>query len=159
LVETTSSNVESGIESENEDKVYSKLSRSELIDSIKELISHYQTKSKELIFLKESYVRLIREHERTHLKMTDLEEENRYFKKMTDKWSNKPLCEQDIAVQEFIVTRIDRSKVSSMIYGVKGNKGEGICFTEEIGKPKTTLPPCFHCTKKGIKAFFFVAKS
>ena len=128
--------------------MYSKFSRSELIDSIKELISLYQTKSKELFFLKESYVRLIREHDRTHLKMTDLKEENRYFKKMTDKWSNKPLTESDIAVQEFIVTGIDISKVSSMIYLVRRNKGEG------IGEPKTTLPPCFPCTKKGLKAFF-----
>ena len=135
--------------------MYSKFSRSELIDSIKELISLYQTKSKELSFLKESYVRLIREHDRTHLKMTDLKEENRYFKKMTDKWSNKPLTESDIAVQEFIVTGIDISKVSSMIYLVRRNKGEGIGFTKEIGEPKTTLPPCFPCTKKGLKAFFF----
>jgi len=49
--------------------------------------------------LKERYVRLIREHERTHLEMNDLEEENRYFKKMMDKWFNKPLSKQNIAVQ------------------------------------------------------------
>jgi regulator of replication initiation timing len=90
LVATTSSNANSGIDSEDEDEVYSKLTRSELVDSIKELISHYQTKSKELNFLKEMYVRLIREHERTHLEMENLEDENRCFKKMTDKWSNNP---------------------------------------------------------------------
>jgi hypothetical protein len=73
---------------------------------------------------------------------------------MTDKWSKKPLCEQDIALQEFIVTGIDISKVASMIYNVRRKKGEGIGFTEEFGKPNTTHPPCSDCIKKGLNAYF-----
>ena len=86
--------------------------------------------------------------------INDLEEENKYFKKMIDKWSNKLLSEQEIELQEFIVTEIDKSKVSSLIYIVRRNKREGIGFTEEFGKPKATLSPCFDYIKKGLKTYF-----
>jgi len=46
--ENESSDVESCADSESETEVYSKLTRSELIDSIKELLGHYEYQSSEL---------------------------------------------------------------------------------------------------------------
>jgi len=61
--------------------------------------------------------------------MENIENENRYFKQMTYKWSKKPLSEKAIALQEFIVTGIDGSKVASTIYSIYQNNGRGIGFT------------------------------
>jgi len=66
----------------------------------KELLSHFQTRSKEL---KERYVSLLKIYEKTILEMENIEDENRYFKQLTDKSSKKPLSEKDIALQDFIV--------------------------------------------------------
>jgi hypothetical protein len=71
-----------------------------------------------------------------------------------NKWSKKPLSDQDIALQEFIMIGIDTRKFASMIYNVRRNKGEGIGFTEDFGKPKVSPPPCSNCIKKGLNACF-----
>lgn len=154
MVAIAVSDVESETDSEDENKVYSKLTRPELIDFVKELISHYQTKSKELKSLLERYIKLLREHERTLLDMENIEDENKYFKQLTDKWSKKPLSEQHTSLQEFTLTGIARSNVASMIYNVRRNQGEGIGFTKEFGKTKATPPPCSDCIRKGLNAYF-----
>ena len=46
--EKESSDAESYTDSENETEVYSKLTRSELTDSLKELLGHYEKQSSEL---------------------------------------------------------------------------------------------------------------
>ena len=61
---------------------------------------------------------MLKLYEKTALEMENIEDKNRYFKQMTDKWSKKPLSEKDIPLQEFIVIGIDRSKVASMIYSI-----------------------------------------
>jgi hypothetical protein len=66
---------ESRTDSEDEDKVYSKLTRSELIDYVKELLSHFETKSKELKELKGRYVYLLKLHATTILDMKNIEAE------------------------------------------------------------------------------------
>ena len=66
---------------------------------------------------------MLKLHEKTCLKMENIEDQNKYFKQMTDKWSKKPLSKKDIALQEFIVTNIDRSKVASMFYSVYLDNG------------------------------------
>jgi len=100
LVATIASDAESRIDSDDEDDVYSKLTRSELIETVKDLISHYQRKSKDLKVLKTKFDLLVRDNDRNNLLINDLEEENKYIKKMTDKWSNKPLSEQNFALHE-----------------------------------------------------------
>ena len=136
LVATVTFDAESGTDSKDENEVYSKLIRYELIEYVKELLSNFQTRSKELKELKERYVSLLKLHEKTCFKMENIEDENIYFKQMTDKWSKKPLSEKDIALQEFFVTGIDRSKVASVIYGIYQNNDRIIGFTD--GKPRET---------------------
>jgi hypothetical protein len=113
----TSSNAEFGTYFDDEDEVYSKLTRSELVDTVKDLINHYQTKSKE--DLQTNFNLLVRENDRNNLLICDLKERNGLLYKITNKRSDKPLSEQEIALQEFIMTEIDIIKVASMIYGVR----------------------------------------
>ena len=47
----------------------------------------------------------------------------------TEKSVNKPMTEHDAALQEFISTGIDRTKVASMIYSINQNNKKGIGFT------------------------------
>jgi len=153
LVSTMAYDVESRTDSEDENEVYSKLTTYELIESVKELLSHFQTRSKELKELKEIYVSLLKLHERTCLEMVNIQDENIYFKPMTDKWSKKPLSEKYIALQEFIVSGIDRSKVNSIICTIYQNNGRGIDFTE--GKPSETNPnSCSDYIKEDLKTYF-----
>jgi len=53
--ENESSDVESCADSDSETEVYSKLTRSELVDSIKELLGHYENHSSELRKVKQRY--------------------------------------------------------------------------------------------------------
>jgi len=44
---------------------------------------------------------------------------------------DKPLNKHELAIHEFIINDIDKSKLDSMIYGFCINKGECIGFSEE----------------------------
>jgi len=72
---------------------------------------------------------------------------------MTKKGGNKPLSEQDDALQEFITTRIDRTKVASIIYSINQNNKKGIGFTGS-NSGKVILKPCSDNTKEGLKIHF-----
>jgi len=63
--EQETSDVESCTDSENETEVYSKLTRSKLIDSLKELLGHYENQSSELRKVKQQYIKLLRLHDST----------------------------------------------------------------------------------------------
>jgi len=151
--EKESSDAESYTDSENETEVYSKLTRSELIDSLKELLGHYENQSFELRRVKQRYIKLLKLHESTKMEMDVLQHEYNNLKIMTEKGDNKPLSEQDVALQEFITTGIDRTKVASMIYSINQNNKKGIGF---IGgnSGEVILKPCYDNTKEGLKIHF-----
>jgi len=89
-----------------------------LIDSLKELLGHYENQSTKLRRVKQRYIKLLKLHESTKIEMDVLQQENNDLKTMTKKGDNKSLSEQDASLQEFINTGIDRTKVSSMIYSI-----------------------------------------
>jgi len=65
----------------------------------------------------------------------------------------KPLSKQEITLEDFIISGIDRSKVVSMIYSIYKNNGKGIRFSE--GKPnEVNLKSCCECIKEGLKTYF-----
>jgi len=119
--EKESSDAESCIDSKNETEVYSKLTRSELIDSLKELLGHYENQSSELRNVKQRYIKLLRLHKSTKNELDVLQYEYNNLKIVTEKGDNKPMSEHDAALQEFITTGIDRTKVASMIYSINQN--------------------------------------
>ena len=59
----------------------------------------------------------------------------------TEKGVNKPMFEHDAALQEFISTGIDRTKVASVIYSINQNNKQGIGFTG-VNSSEVILKPC-----------------
>ena len=67
LVATATSEAETESDSEDENEVYSKIPREELIESLKELLTHFELRTNELKVLKEKYVALMKQQESTLL--------------------------------------------------------------------------------------------
>jgi len=149
--ENESSDAESCADSETETEVYSKLTRSELVDSIKELLSLYENQSSELKKIKQRYIKLVKLHDSTKNEMEVLQYEYNNLKIVTEKGVNKPMFEHDAALQEFINTGIDRTKVASMIYSINQNNKKGIGFTGG-NSGGVILKPCSN--KKELKIHF-----
>jgi len=80
-----------------------------------------------------------------------LQYENNNLKIATEKGVNKPMSEHDAALQEFINTGIDRTKVASMIYSINQNNKKGIGFTGG-NSSGVILKPCFG--KEELKTHF-----
>jgi len=75
------------------------------------------------------------------------------YQKLQEKCNGKSLSKHEIALEDFIIYGIDRSKVASMIYSIYRNNGKGIGFSE--GKPnQVNLKACCECIKEGLKTFF-----
>jgi len=149
------SDVESCADSKTETEVYSKFTRSELVDSIKELLSHYENQSSELKKGKQRYIKLVKLHDSTKNEMEVLQYEYNNLKIVTEKGVDKPMSEHDAALQEFINTGIDRTKVASMIYSINQNKKKVIGFTGG-NSSGVILKPC--SDKEELKTHF-VSKS
>jgi len=82
-------------------------------------------------------------------------EENLKFlcQKLQEKCKGKPLSNHEIALEYFIMSGIDKSRVASMIYDIYKNNGKGIGFLE--AKPnETNLKACCECIKEVLKTFF-----
>jgi len=59
------------------------------------------------------------------------EEKLKYLiQKLQEKCSGKTLSEHEIALEDFIISSIDKSKVTSMIYSIYKNKGKEIGFSD-----------------------------
>jgi len=100
--ENESSDAESCADSKSETEVYSKLTRSELIDSIKELLGHYENQSSELRKVKQRYIKFDKLHDSTKNELDVLQYEYNNLKIVIEKGDNKPMSEHDTALQEFI---------------------------------------------------------
>jgi len=168
LVVTVTSEAEPDSNSEDENEVYAKIPKEELVESLKELLTHFEIRNNELIYLKEKYIVLIKQQESTILDLKASEEGLRGFdficrtyeeklkylvKKLQEKCSGKTLSEHEIVVEDFIISSIDRSKVASMIYSISMNNGKGIGFSEDKSK-EMSLKTCCECIKGGLKTFF-----
>jgi len=79
LVGTVTTKVESDSEFEDENEVYSNIPREELIESLKELLTHFELRTNELKDLKEKYVNLMKQQESTLLDLKSSEEGPRGF--------------------------------------------------------------------------------
>jgi len=78
LVATITSEAEPELDSEDENEEYSKIPREELIESLKELLRHFELRTNELKYLKK-YVDLKKQQESTLLDLKDSEERLRGF--------------------------------------------------------------------------------
>jgi len=164
LVATLTSEVEHESDSEDENEVYSKIPREELIESLKELLTHFEHRTNELSDLKEKYVALMKQEESTILDLKASEEVHKGFdcicktyedklkilcQKLQEKCDGKPISKHEIALEDFLISGIDRSKIASMIYSIYKNNGKGIGFSK--GKPnEISLTACCECIKEGL---------
>jgi len=123
------SDAESSADSETETQVYSKLTRRELVESIKELLNLHENQSSELMKYKQRYIKLAKLHDSTKNELEILQYKYNNLEIVIEKGVNKPMSEHDAALHEFINTGIDRSKVASMIYSINQNNKKGIGFT------------------------------
>jgi len=139
LVAIVTSEDEPKSDLEEENEVYSKIPREELIESLKELLTHFELRTNELKDLKEKYVDLMKQQESTLLDLKACEEGLRGFdfiyktyedklkflcQKLQEKCNGKSLCKHEIALEDFIMSDIDRSIVASMIYNIYRNNGK-----------------------------------
>lgn len=124
LMATTPSNTKyestSGSYSDGEDEVFSSLSRFDLISFIQELMSRCQDKVRPMKTLKKEYDLLKQELKISQNKVETLEKDHIILINKAD----KNLSEQEIALQDFIITGLERTKITSIIYGVSKIKGE-----------------------------------
>jgi len=133
LVASLTSEAEPNSDSEDENEVYCKIPWEELIESLKELLTLFELKTNELKDLNEKYVDLRKQQESTLLGLKASEEELRGFdficktyeenlkflgQKLQEKCNEKSLSKHEIALEDFIISGIDRSKVASMIYSI-----------------------------------------
>ena len=79
LVATVTSEAEPDSDSEDENEVYAKIPKEELLESLKELLTHFEISYNELIDLKEKYIVLIKRQESTLLDLNASEEGLRGF--------------------------------------------------------------------------------
>jgi len=79
LVATVTSKAKPESDLEEENEVYSKISREEPIESLKELLTHFELRTNELKDLKEKYVDLMKQQELTLLNLKASEEGLRGF--------------------------------------------------------------------------------
>jgi len=73
LVATVTSETEPESDSEEENEAYSKIPREELIESLKELLTHFELRTNELKEVKEKYVDLMKQQESTLLDLKAFE--------------------------------------------------------------------------------------
>ena len=75
------------------------------------------------------------------------------YQKLQEKCNGKSLSKHKIALEDFIISGIDRSKVAYKIYSIYRNNGKEIGFSE--GKlNEISLKACCEYSKEGLKTFF-----
>jgi len=73
--------------------------------------------------------------------------------KLQEKCNGKSLSKHEIALEDFIIFGIGRSKVASMIYSIYKNNDKGIGFSEDKSN-EISFKACCECIKEGLKTFF-----
>jgi len=79
LVATVTSEAEPDSDFEDENEVYAKIPKEKLDESLKELLTHFEIRTNELIDIKEKYIVLIKQQESTLLDLKASEEGLRGF--------------------------------------------------------------------------------
>ena len=79
LVTIVTSKAEPDSDSEDKNEVQAKIPKEELIESLKEILTHFEVRTNELIDLKEKYIVLIKQQESTLLNLKAFEEGLRGF--------------------------------------------------------------------------------
>lgn len=113
-------------EPDEEDDVFSNLSRFDLISFIQDLMSRCQDKAKDMKTSKKQNGHMKEELKSSQDKIESLEKDHiAQLKEMTDKSPS----EHEMALQNFIMTGLERTKLASIIYGIIKIKGKGMGYS------------------------------
>ncbi|WJX62100.1 hypothetical protein P8452_47132 [Trifolium repens] len=160
LMATTSdkenSEHEADSDSEDENEVLAQLSRTELIDSLKDALKLVTKKAGECKVLKKAYNNLTEKaniivEENESLKSRNTFLETHYV------YDDKVPPEHEFALQELLINGMQRSKIASLIYHVSRNRGEGLGFSRFKDNPLFSKPSNIDKTKP--KAVFVKSQS
>ncbi|KAK2381034.1 hypothetical protein QL285_068675 [Trifolium repens] len=151
-----SSEHEADSDSEDEDEVLAQLSRSELIDSLKDALKLVTKKAGECKVLEKAYNNLTEKaniivEENESLKSRNTFLETHYV------YNDKVPPEHEFALQELLINGMQRSKIASLIYHVSRNRGEGLGFSRFKDNPLFSKPSNIDKTKP--KAVFVKSQS
>src|SRR4030066_839754 len=135
-----SSDTESESDSEDEDEVYSEIPKSELVSMVKDSIRICIKKSNELRISRKSYLIMadevdkLRTINRSQQMMLQFMGQKHLALKqsISDGIPYEPMIEHELAFEEFMWSGLDRSKLTSIMYHVSKNNGEGVGFTENL---------------------------
>ncbi|WJX62105.1 25S rRNA (cytosine(2870)-C(5))-methyltransferase [Trifolium repens] len=141
LMATTSDRDDSEAESDSEDEeeVIAKLSRTKLVDSLKDALKMLTKKAGECKVLKKAYNNLIE-------KMNIIVEENESLRSRNSfmethyVYDDKVPPEHEFVLQEFLINGMKRSKIASLIYHVSRSRGEGLGFSRFKDNPLFSKP-------------------
>ncbi|KAK2382366.1 putative mitochondrial protein [Trifolium repens] len=133
-------------DSEDEDEVLAQLSRTELIDSLKDALKLVTKKAGECKVLKKAYNNLtekaniiVEENESLKSRNTFLETHYVYDDKFPQ--------QHEFALHELLINGMQRSKIASLIYHVSRNRGEGLGFSRFKDNPLFSKPSNIDKTK------------
>lgn len=99
-------------------------------------MSHCQDKARLMKTLKKECDLLKEELKISQNKVESLEKDHIT---LVNKICDKNLSEHDIALRDFIITNLERTKLASMIYGVSKSKGKGLGYNEKCSNSKAQL--------------------
>ena len=147
---------EADSDSEDEDEVLAQLSRTELIDSLKDALKLVTKKAGECKVLKKVYNNLTEKaniivEENESLKSRNTFLETHYV------YDDKVPPEHEFALQELLINGMQRSKIASLIYHVSRNRGEGLGFSRFKDNSLFSKPSNIDKTKP--KAIFVKSQS
>ncbi|WJX61935.1 25S rRNA (cytosine(2870)-C(5))-methyltransferase [Trifolium repens] len=143
--------------SDNEEEVIAKLSKDELVDSLKYALKLLTKKAGECKVLKKAYNNLTEKaniivEENESLKSSNCFLETHYV------YDDKVPPEHEFVLQEFLINGMKRSKIASLIYHVSRNRGEGLGYSR-FNENNPLQASCTNKTSSDPKVIFVQGNS
>jgi hypothetical protein len=151
------SELEADSDSDNEEEVITKLSKDELVDSLRDALKLLTKKAGECKVLKKAYNNLTEKaniivEENESLKSRNCFLETHYV------YDDKVPPEHEFVLQEFLINGMKRSKIASLIYHVSRNRGEGFGYSR-FNETNPLQASCVSKTSSDPKVIFVQGKS
>jgi cytochrome c556 len=151
LMATAASDNVSDSESDTDDieEVISQMSSTQVTKALKDIIMKYMEKTNEIDLFKQKFNLL---NEKVNHIQADYQKSLKTIKVLETgcRTCHKPYDEHEIALQEFVHHNIDKTKISSMIYGGSNYKRQGLGCSASSGKGKSSQSVCISKTLSGL---------
>lgn len=160
IFSNSESEVDSDSESEDTEHVFSHLLKFDLSTLCHDLMERYQQKAKHIKTLRKKCSLIKDELNLSKEKIENFEKEQlASMKNMSD----KSLDKNELAIWDFNTSGYDRTKISSIIYGVSKSKEGGLGYHKKPYNPRFNIllkpsdPSSSSTAQKGLNAYFLLA--